>query len=159
DAPNNLDLEAYIGDYSGTTLSAAQRTGPDSARRVCYLVGKTWPHPQIIITFFFVGHARIDRLLFIAQRCPALEIDAYKLALQELQANTADTARYTQAATRLIDAQKARGLTPSRIDMAWVEEKQSATKAKLDKLEAELKGYRNNLIKESIRVGGAEYPS
>lgn len=37
-------------------------------------------------------------------------------------------------------------------DDAWIEKQQRENKAETVRLEAELKGYRNNLIKESIRV-------
>ena len=38
-------------------------------------------------------------------------------------------------------------------DVAWIDKVQKQTKVETDKLEMELKGYKNNLIKESIRVG------
>lgn len=37
-------------------------------------------------------------------------------------------------------------------DVAWKEKVQKQIKAESDRLETELKGYKNNLIKESIRV-------
>jgi COP9 signalosome complex subunit 1 len=39
-------------------------------------------------------------------------------------------------------------------DKAWVARTSAEVKAESSRLEAELKGYKNNLIKESIRVGG-----
>lgn len=38
-------------------------------------------------------------------------------------------------------------------DVAWREKINKQIKAESDRLETELKGYKNNLIKESIRVG------
>lgn len=38
------------------------------------------------------------------------------------------------------------------IDRSWIERKEKQNKAESSRLEAELKGYKNNLIKESIRV-------
>jgi COP9 signalosome complex subunit 1 len=38
-------------------------------------------------------------------------------------------------------------------DTQWVENTQKANVAESQRLEAQLKGYKNNLIKESIRVG------
>jgi COP9 signalosome complex subunit 1 len=38
------------------------------------------------------------------------------------------------------------------LDVAWVDKLVRQVKAETDRLEAELKGYKNNLIKESIRV-------
>jgi COP9 signalosome complex subunit 1 len=37
--------------------------------------------------------------------------------------------------------------------MNWMEATTKQVKAETDRLEFELKGYKNNLIKESIRVG------
>jgi hypothetical protein len=37
-------------------------------------------------------------------------------------------------------------------DDAWIDRIETANKAETARLEGELKGYRNNLIKESIRV-------
>lgn len=37
-------------------------------------------------------------------------------------------------------------------DLGWVDTKEREVKAERDKLEHELKSYKNNLIKESIRV-------
>ena len=37
-------------------------------------------------------------------------------------------------------------------DPAWMEKKDKQNKAETTRLEHELKGYKNNLIKESIRV-------
>jgi hypothetical protein len=38
------------------------------------------------------------------------------------------------------------------VDTAWMEKRNRETKFEMDKLEHELKSYKNNLIKESIRV-------
>jgi COP9 signalosome complex subunit 1 len=40
-------------------------------------------------------------------------------------------------------------------DLAWMEKKNKQNKAETTRLEHELKGYKNNLIKESIRVSSA----
>ena len=40
-------------------------------------------------------------------------------------------------------------------DLAWVDKMTRQVKVETDRLEAELKGYKNNLIKESIRVSDA----
>lgn len=39
-------------------------------------------------------------------------------------------------------------------DLSWKEKINNQVKAESDRLETELKGYKNNLIKESIRVRG-----
>ena len=40
----------------------------------------------------------------------------------------------------------------SNPDLHWIDTVKKENKVKTDKLEMELKGYKNNLIKESIRV-------
>jgi hypothetical protein len=44
-------------------------------------------------------------------------------------------------------------------DSAWMEKKDKQNRAETTRLEHELKGYKNNLIKESIRVSLALHPS
>ncbi|CAJ0916573.1 5705_t:CDS:10 [Entrophospora sp. SA101] len=114
DAPNNLDLEAYIANYT--------------------------------------GHTKVDRLLFIASRCLALQIDAYKLAIQELR-NSLDTNQYLYAASKFNEVLASRGLLLYQVDSSWVDSTQKLAKQRLEKMELELKNYKNNLIKESIRMG------
>jgi COP9 signalosome complex subunit 1 len=46
-----------------------------------------------------------------------------------------------------------------RADSAWMEKKDKQNRAESTRLEHELKGYKNNLIKESIRVSLAFHPS
>lgn len=42
------------------------------------------------------------------------------------------------------------------LDTAWAEKKTREVREEHDRLEHELKSYKNNLIKESIRVSGKE---
>ena len=44
-------------------------------------------------------------------------------------------------------------------DLAWVDKMTRQVTIETDRLEAELKGYKNNLIKESIRVSNASEES
>ena len=91
--------------------------------------------------------------MFIAERCPSLQIDAYRLAIKETQAHTLDTKRYHQLITKLNAALESRAQPLEEVDSQWVELTQRKAKKRFDELEADLKGYRSNLIKESIRVG------
>ncbi|RGB38091.1 COP9 signalosome complex subunit 1 [Rhizophagus diaphanus] len=101
----------------------------------------------------YKGHTKVDRLLFIAKRCPSLQIDAYRLALQELRDHSLDHARYISAATKLNEVLTAQGYPSFSIDNTWVDSTQKRAKSLLERLEVELKNYKNNLIKESIRMG------
>ena len=58
--------------------------------------------------------------------------------------------RYEQAVSALAEA--AHGDVDAIPDTAWTERTRKRVKAETDKMEMELKGYKNNLIKESIRV-------
>ncbi|KAI8843105.1 26S proteasome subunit RPN7-domain-containing protein [Chytridium lagenaria] len=75
----------------------------------------------------YVSGTQIMRLEFIAEVCPPLQIDALELALEETKKSTLSIANY---------------LGSPQVD------------ADLDWLKVELKNYKNNLIKESIRVDG-----
>lgn len=46
--------------------------------------------------------------------------------------------------------------TLGTVDTDWVESKQRQVAAETERLELELKGYKNNLIKESIRVSAPQ---
>jgi len=61
-----------------------------------------------------------------------------------------DISRYERAVQAL--AQVAPDDPDATIDQKWLEHKKQSVRAETDKLDHELKGYKNNLIKESIRV-------
>ncbi|KAF9136299.1 COP9 signalosome complex subunit 1 [Mortierella sp. 14UC] len=126
DAPNNLDLDAYIATYK--------------------------------------GHTKVNRLEFIADRCPALQIDALKLAIQELRnTNTLHISRYMNLVRKLNEAVKFGGPGSASVssdlltvDKAWADGQMLKAKQQTDLLEGELKNYKRNSIKESIRMGNIE---
>ncbi|KAG0311114.1 cop9 signalosome complex subunit [Linnemannia gamsii] len=126
DAPNNLDLDAYIATYK--------------------------------------GHTKVNRLEFIADRCPSLQVDALKLAITELRnTNTLHVSRYINLARKLNEAVKfgAPGSASVSsdlltVDKAWADSQMLKAKQQTDLLEGELKNYKRNSIKESIRMGNIE---
>lgn len=61
-----------------------------------------------------------------------------------------DVGSYTKAVEAL--ARVAPQDPEAKLDTAWVGHTSRVVKAETDRLEHELKGYKNNLIKESIRV-------
>lgn len=93
--------------------------------------------------------ARLDRLIHIGTSSQPLGIDALHLALEEAKKGK-DVDKYL-AITRYLGsiAPKDPQAVP---DLEWAELKQQRLHAETTRLEQELKGYRNNLIKESIRV-------
>ncbi|KAI8825606.1 26S proteasome subunit RPN7-domain-containing protein [Fimicolochytrium jonesii] len=100
----------------------------------------------------YSGRTKIVRLLHIAEWSPPLSIDAYKLALQELR-NTLDYQLYIDVHRKLNHSLEERRQPPVALDAAWVNHAKKEFKDKSEKLEQELKGYKVNLIKESIRMG------
>jgi COP9 signalosome complex subunit 1 len=76
-------------------------------------------------------------------------VDALKAAIAEAKRGK-DTHRYREAVECLRVA--APSEPEARFDQAWLEAQEAANKIETNRLLAELKGYKNNLIKESIRV-------
>jgi hypothetical protein len=95
------------------------------------------------------GFTRIDRLRHIGSNSPYFAIDAYRLAIAEAKKGK-NVELYTALVEEFstIAPQDAAAL----MDTAWAEKKTRETQQEQDRLEHELKSYKNNLIKESIRV-------
>lgn len=95
------------------------------------------------------GRTRFDRLYLIGTCSTHLSTEALKAAVSEAKSGK-DISRYERAVTAL--AQVAPGESEAKRDIDWVEHMHKVVKVETDRLEHELKGYKNNLIKESIRV-------
>lgn len=97
------------------------------------------------------GYTRIDRLYHIGAHSPYLAVDAYRLAIAE-----AKKGKNVGLYTRLVE--DFRSIAPNDpaalVDTTWAEKKTREVREEHDRLEHELKSYKNNLIKESIRVSG-----
>ena len=111
------------------------------------------PQPNLDLDQYILnyhGHGQIQRLKFIALKSAALQIDALKYAIHVIQETTFNVPLYQETVEqlRLINP----SLPEAEIDQSWVEHVSRTTKQTTEKLEAELKNYKNNLIKESIRV-------
>ncbi len=78
-----------------------------------------------------------------------LRLDALKAAITEAKSGR-DVSQYKQAWDCI------RKLAPEEPeatrDEAWIDATEKSNKAETQRLESELKGYKNNLITESIRV-------
>lgn len=88
-------------------------------------------------------------MFLIGRTSTRLCVDALKAAVAEAK-NGNDIDRYTEAAKLLHTASPED--QDGALDKGWMERTGQANKAETQRLEAELKGYKNNLIKESIRV-------
>ncbi|KAL5039775.1 hypothetical protein BDV3_003191 [Batrachochytrium dendrobatidis] len=99
---------------------------------------------------------RIDRLIFIADRCPVLQVDALQFAAKELL-ETVNVDKYLIVLGKLNDYLTSLQRLPMNVDEKWVEQTRLASRKKTDQLEYELRTYRANSIKESIRMGHSDF--
>jgi hypothetical protein len=90
--------------------------------------------------------------LYLIGTCSTyLSTEALKAAVAEAKSGK-DVVRYQQAVRALAEVSPNE---PEAIeDTKWVDHMQRVVKSETDRLEHELRGYKNNLIKESIRVSG-----
>lgn len=125
-----------------STWSPTLRTTKVSALSVFFILSPTDART--------LGRALLNRLLLIASTSTVLAVDALKLAADQAWAYGKDVLLYQAICDEM------RSLCPAEreviVDKKWVERTIKNNKAELHRLESELKGYKNNLIKESIRV-------
>ncbi|GFP58939.1 hypothetical protein ACSS6W_008293 [Trichoderma asperelloides] len=101
----------------------------------------------------YVGRTRYERLILIGKCCVPLRVEALKAAVAEAKSGS-DITRYNDACALLRAA--APDDPDAQRDDAWIENTEIANRNETARLETELKGYRNNLIKESIRMGNED---
>lgn len=95
------------------------------------------------------GRTRFQRLFLIGTCSSYLSTEALRIAVAEAKSGK-DVSRYESAVRAL--AAVAPNDQAAVLDKEWVQRMQRAIIAETDRLEQELRGYKNNLIKESIRV-------
>jgi COP9 signalosome complex subunit 1 len=113
----------------------------------------------------YSGLAKLNRLLFIADHCPSLKLEAIKMAINYVMATTYNVAMYQLLHKKLADmaitgplsalpdvaSQSANNQDVPPYDAMWVEQKTKKAALKLEKLDNDLKNSKSNSIKESIR--------
>ncbi|CAB1338337.1 unnamed protein product, partial [Coregonus sp. 'balchen'] len=111
----------------------------------------------------YSGLMRIERLQFIAEHCPQLRAEALKMALsfvhrtfnvdvyEEIHRKLTEATREVQGAPDAVVEGGA--VDPPPLDTAWAESTRKKALLKLEKLDTDLKNYKGNSIKESIRRG------
>eukprot|EP00112_Aurelia_sp_Birch-Aquarium-sp1_P001823 Seg1198.3 transcript_id=Seg1198.3/GoldUCD/mRNA.D3Y31 product="COP9 signalosome complex subunit 1" protein_id=Seg1198.3/GoldUCD/D3Y31 len=109
----------------------------------------------------YKGLTKLLRLLFIAKHCPNLAVDALRIASTSAK-STHNTDVYKEVMRKLTEAYGSRespatvaegqGYAP-QIDQNWLDTTEKRAQTKLETLETDLKFYKSNSIKESIRRG------
>ncbi|GAM82600.1 hypothetical protein ANO11243_005820 [Dothideomycetidae sp. 11243] len=102
------------------------------------------------------GPLRLMRLQLIARLCPSLCLEALRLAIPESKLSR-DPEPHVSATSLLHEISPDDPLATPDVD--WVEWRKKENKRETERLEQELKGYKNNLIKESIRMGQEDIAS
>lgn len=110
----------------------------------------------------YIGLAKLYRLIYIADHCPMLRVEALKMAISYVM-TTYNVSLYVNLHKKLVQAVGTPGLPDVAaqstsqdmltLDQAWVESRSKKAALKLEKFDTDLKNYRSNSIKESIRRG------
>lgn len=109
----------------------------------------------------YTGLSKLYRLLYIADHCPSLRYESLKIAINYVL-TTYNVNMYQQLYKKLADyapqlPDVAAQTTPAQdippFDTNWLENKNKKAALKLEKLDNDLKNYKSNSIKESIRRG------
>ncbi|KAK3357340.1 26S proteasome subunit RPN7-domain-containing protein [Lasiosphaeria hispida] len=99
------------------------------------------------------GRTRFDRLYLIGRSSVPLCVDALKTAISEAKRGR-DPQRYREVVECLRIA--APHDPESIYDQTWLENTEVSNRNETHRLTLELKGYKNNLIKESVRMGNED---
>lgn len=110
----------------------------------------------------YTGFAKLYRLMFVADHCPSLRLEALKMAISYVM-TTYNVSLYQTLHKKLAEAVASAGLPDVAVQMGsqdipvldtiWIESKTKKAAIKLEKLDTDLKNYKTNSIKESIRRG------
>jgi len=101
--------------------------------------------------------AKLYRLLHIAYHCEPLCVEALRMALAYITSSTHNTNLYLQIHKKLHEAVNGQRLPDAlalpAVDSQWVDATLKKAAIKLQTLDMDLKNYKSNSIKESIRRG------
>lgn len=110
----------------------------------------------------YTGLAKLNRLLYIIDHCPTLRLEALKMAISYVM-TTYNVNLYQVLHQKLAEitgttnSGSVNRSSPSQeipvIDNIWIETRSKKAALKLEKLDNDLKNYKSNSIKESIRRG------
>ncbi|GAU92725.1 hypothetical protein RvY_04772 [Ramazzottius varieornatus] len=158
DRPSLPDLGAAAGLFKESLADSLAVATPAQ-------LSFTVDNPNLDLDAFispYTGMIKTLRLQHIAKHCPQLRVEALKIALKNIVAASQATGMYTKLYEELSAAIQS-GLkgedgdaTLPPFDETWVKETKRNHDAKMEKLEHDLKNYKANSIKESIRRGHDE---
>lgn len=104
----------------------------------------------------YPGHARTQRLMYIATHCPPLRNACSKAAIDHIKESSRNVSAYQAMITVHNTEPGTANLIPADQRMAadseWIQATHQRNNAEREKLELEMRNYQNNLIKESIRM-------
>lgn len=134
-------------------------------------------NPTLDLDFYansYTGLARLYRLIYIADHCPSYRLEALKMAINYVM-TTYNITMYQTLHKKVVQVSSSTGTLPDvaaiaaaaagnsasqsllqdipPFDATWIELKSKKAAHKLEKLDNDLKNYRMNSIKESIRRG------
>ncbi|KAF9078640.1 G protein pathway suppressor 1 [Rhodocollybia butyracea] len=139
-------------------VSSSQQPFRNSRNSAVVVVDDNHPFELDSYIANYTGRTAIDRLTHIVSVCPSVAVEAFTLAVQLIQ-KSRDPGLY-QSLCHAYDQVCAYSDTrlPNlselpAIQSKWAEETLKKNHSEKMKLEAELKNYSNNMIKESIRMG------
>ncbi|KAE8752379.1 hypothetical protein FOCC_FOCC000851 [Frankliniella occidentalis] len=158
---------AYQGGVEPMQVDAPPEDNDNSNEEEFYIVR----NPTLDLETYansYKSLARLHRLMFIATHCPSMRVEALKMAIQYVM-GTYNVTLYQQlhkklqetvgpsSAANLPDVAGGGAQSTSQdipaFDIHWVESKSKKAALKLEKLDTDLKNYKSNSIKESIRRG------
>lgn len=110
----------------------------------------------------YMGVAKLYRLIYIMNHCPSLRLEGLKMAISYVM-TTYNVNLYQMLHQKLAEVTSGSSLPDvavqstsqdvPTIDSMWMETRSKKAALKLEKLDNDLKNYKSNSIKESIRRG------
>ncbi|CAD5223731.1 unnamed protein product [Bursaphelenchus okinawaensis] len=114
--------------------------------------------PQVdldMIVASFTSEALIIRLMFIADVCPPLRAQAFKILLEHIKNKTQNVNAYTHIYHKIDIFKRKNALSDSEIipppDQHWLDTTTNKAQARLDLLNTEFRHQKDDGVKESIR--------
>lgn len=149
-----MQLDASIDDAEGFDNNDSTPVNPES---LTHQIDSS-PFEVESYSAQYSGYAKLSRLLYIADHCAPLKIDALEIAMIFVKDNTFNINVYMSIHNKLLEALTAisqqEKLEP--LDSAWIERTSNVSHMYFEKLDNDLKNYKTNSIKESIRRGHDE---